>query len=157
MSNNNVTTSHIIDDDNIIINHKPVFDISKIIDHYSEKDGTEIKYICTSEISGSNTPIDVFFRETPHPKFGNKYFGIYLDSISNQTMITNADDIENDEFTMLEDDDKFYYSRYRHDFYRISETKAIDGGRAYCRFIGDGCNDWKIITLRLINGQFINV
>ena len=33
-----------------MIVHNPIFDTLKMEDHYSKKDGVEVKYVCTSEI-----------------------------------------------------------------------------------------------------------
>jgi len=89
----------------------------------------------------------VYYRETPHPEFGNRYFGLYYDTIRDHTMITNADKVESLEFGMIEVDGKYYYSQSHHDYKRIG-NKMIDGGRVYIR--SSGCD----VVLRIIDGKF---
>ena len=68
--------------------HENLFDIEKVEKIYSEKDGVEVKYVCTTDLRASDVPVDVFYRATPHPQFGNHYFGIYWDHVRDCTMIT---------------------------------------------------------------------
>lgn len=120
------------------IKHPKVFPdtTDEIEAHYSEKDGVEIKYVCTTDLEASDMPVDVFYRETPHPKFGNRYFGIYYDSFRDATMICNADIVEKFDFGMIKDsDNQYYYSSSHHDCIMV-EGKMIDGGRAYIRGFG---------------------
>ena len=92
--------------------------------------------------------MDIFYRETPHPEFGNKYFGLYQDPIQNHMMITNADKIEGVEFAMIKDrDDKYWYSSHRHDCLFI-DGGMIDGGRAYVRT--NGC---ETTLFKVENGE----
>ena len=130
------------------INHEPLFDTAKVEKIYSEKDGVDVKYVCTTDLKASDVPVDVFYRPTPHPQFGNRYFGIYYDHVRDCTMITNADIVESLEFGMIEVDGKYYYSQSHHD-YKVIEGKMIDGGRAYIRSSG-GCDS----VMRVINGKF---
>ena len=76
-----------------MIKHQPLFDTDKIVDHYERKDGVTIKYVCTSALGGQDFSVDVFYRDTPHPQFGNRYFGIYRNMFAAgaQILITNAD------------------------------------------------------------------
>ena len=83
------------------IQHHPLFDTAKIEEHYTQKDGVEVKYVCTTDLTASDVPVDVFYRETPHPTFGNRYFGLYYDRIRDHMMITNADIVESFEFGMI--------------------------------------------------------
>jgi hypothetical protein len=120
---------------NFNIKHRPDYDIEAIIKHYSEKDNVKIIYVCSSALSeyGAES-FDIFYRATPHPDFGNKYFGIIYRPYDDAMYITNADNVENLVFGMVFYDGKYYYSRSRHDFYEIPETNIfIDGGRAYIR------------------------
>ena len=57
------------------IQHYPLFNIKKAEALYTEKDGVEVKYVCTTDLRNSDIPADIFYRETPHPQFGNYYFG----------------------------------------------------------------------------------
>lgn len=133
------------------ISHKPQFDVDKVIAHYQEKDGVPIQYICTSDVHASDVPCDVFYRETPHPEFGNRYFGLYYDKFRGHMMITNADIIEDLEFGMIKSDGKWHYSKSHH-HYNQQDTAAIDGGRAYIRIVG---NSPQSITLVVKDGQFV--
>ena len=58
------------------IQHSPLFNIKKAEELYTEKDGVEVKYVCTTDLRNSDIPADIFYRETPHPEFGNYYFGL---------------------------------------------------------------------------------
>lgn len=124
------------------INHEPLFDTVEVENIYTEKDGVDVKYVCTTDLQASDVPVDVFYRATPHPQFGNRYFGIYHDHFRGHTMITNADIVEDLEFGMILVDGKYYYSQSHHD-YRVVEGKMIDGGRQYIRSSG-GADVFKI-------------
>ena len=130
--------------------HENLFDIEKVEKIYSEKDGVEVRYVCTTDLKASDVPVDVFYRATPHPQFGNRYFGIYHDHMRGCTMITNADIVESFEFGMVECDGKYYYSQSHHDYKVLDNGKMIDGGRAYIRS-SRGCD----AVMRVINGKFI--
>jgi hypothetical protein len=130
------------------IEHYPMFDTAKVEQIYSEKDGVEVKYVCTTDLQASDVPVDVFYRETPHPEFGNRYFGLYYDNVRGHTMITNADVVESLEFGMIEQDGKYYYSQSHHD-YKVVGDKMIDGGRMYVKSSGG------TTMMRVINGKFI--
>ena len=119
------------------IQHSPLFDTENVEKIYSEKDGVPVKYVCTSAANHGTSAMDIFYRPTPHPKFGNRYFGLYRNQFNNNAtvMIANADSIESYEFGMIEDDGKYYYSQHRHD-YKVVGEKMIDGGRQYIRSSG---------------------
>jgi hypothetical protein len=120
------------------IQHAPHFNREKVTEHYSKKDGVPVKYVCTSALGGEAQSMDIYYRETPHPEFGNKYFGLYQHPIENHLMITNADKIEGAEFAMIQDKDgKYWYSSHRHDCLFI-DGGMIDGGRSYVRT--NGCD-----------------
>ena len=135
------------------IQHEPLFDTAKVEKTYSEKDGVEVKYVCTTAIQEhAEFAADVFYRATPHPEFGNRYFGLYTNHFhqDNPTvMITNADTIESLEFGMIEVEGKYYYSQHRHD-YKVIEGKMIDGGRAYIR---SGAHDVDVFKIQ--DGEFV--
>jgi len=122
--------------------HENLFNIEEVEKIYTEKDGVEVKYVCTTDLRASDVPVDVFYRATPHPEFGNRYFGIYHDHFRGHTMITNADIVEDLEFGMILVDGKYYYSQSHHD-YKVVEGKMIDGGRQYIRSSG-GADVFKI-------------
>jgi hypothetical protein len=126
------------------IKHEPIFDIKTVADFYSEKDGVPVKYVCTSAPNTHATyAADIFYRETPHPEFGNRYFGLYNNHMD-QIMITNADMIEDLEFAMIEDTvGDLHYSAHRHD-YKVIGDKSIDGGRSYVRTNTDDLHFFKV-------------
>jgi hypothetical protein len=133
--------------------HEPLFESDKIEKHYSEKDGVPVKYVCTSALGGQEFAVDIFYRETPHPEFGNRYFGIYRNMFAagSQIMITNADVIEELEFAMAKDSDgNLHYSAHRHDYKVLDSGNMIDGGRAYARFSG------VVEYFKVKDGEFVN-
>ena len=132
------------------IHHDPIFNTEAIIEHYERKDGVDVKYVCTTDLVSGDVPVDVFYRETPHPEFGNRYFGLYWDTVRNNLMITNADVVESFEFGMIEQDGKYYYSQSHHDYKTLDNGKMIDGGRVYIK-TSQGCD----AVMRVINGKFI--
>ena len=124
----------------MMIKHEPLFDTDKISEHYTKKDGVPVTYVCTSALGYEAWAMDIFYRETPHPEFGNHYFGLYYNMVDTrvtqkpQIMITNADRIESVEFGLVEDDDgNLQYSAHRHDYKRFENGNMIDGGRAYIK------------------------
>lgn len=132
------------------IKHNPLFDTVKVEEHYTKKDGVDVKYVCTTDLRASDVPVDVFYRETPHPEFGNRYFGLYYDSIRDHMMITNADIVEQFEFGVVEDDDgNLQYSQSHHDYKHFENGNMIDGGRQYIRTT-NGCN-----VYRVVDGKFV--
>ena len=136
------------------IAHRPLFETAKVEKLYSEKDGVPVKYVCTSALGEQNFAVDVFYRETPHPKFGNHYFGIYRNHFADdvQVMITNADKIEDLEFGMKEVNGKWHYSQHRHDFHTVGDV-SLDGGRAYFRVVGNVNTPTKFFKVK--DGKFV--
>lgn len=136
--------------DNIV--HTPIFDTQKVIEHYSVKDGVDVKYVCTTAVSKhAEFSADVFYRDTPHPEFGNRYFALYMNPYAENAhvMITNADCVEDFDFGMIEDQNGcLHYSSHRHD-YKIIEDKMIDGGRSYIR-----SGDHPVKVYKIKNGKF---
>jgi hypothetical protein len=129
------------------IQHQSLFDTAWLEEHYSNKDGVPVKYVCTSDLRTSDIPMDIFYRETPHPEFGNYYFGVYKHPVTKDIFITNADEIESFEFGMIEHEGKYYYSQSHHD-YKTVGGKMIDGGRVYIRSSGG------TVAMRIKNGNF---
>lgn len=121
-----------------MILHNPVIDVKRIEEMYSKKDGIPVKYLCTTEFIHSRWMSDIFYRATPHPVFGNRYFGIELSPRG--SYIFNADPIETDDFfvfTMITNEDgNLAYSRDRHDLVN-QDNLFIDGGRTYVRTNAD--------------------
>ena len=118
----------------MIIKHYPITKIEQVEKVYSEKDGVVVKHVCSTEFGDLLT--DIFYRETPHPKFNNKYFAIYFRG--DKLYIANADEVENLTFGMVENDDgQLEYSQSRHDYKSFKNGNMIDGGRDYIRSSGD--------------------
>jgi hypothetical protein len=63
------------------IQHNPIFDTAKVEKLYTEKDGVEVKYVCTSALGSQEFATDIFYRATPHPQFGNRYFALYQNHV----------------------------------------------------------------------------
>ena len=130
---------------------------------YSEKDGVEVTYVCTTDLKASDNPVDIFFRETPHPEFGNRYFGIFYDIYRDHHYICNADYVEELEFGLVEDGDgNLHYSKSHHDFkyipgledlFEVNNSGFIDGGREYCRVGGTPCPN--VYWYEVKDGQMI--
>ena len=115
----------------MMIKHEPLFDTQNVCELFSQKENVPITYVCTSALGDEAQAMDIFYRETPHPQFGNRYFGLYHNG---NLMITNADRIESVEFGLVEDDDgDLQYSAHRHDYKLFENGNMIDGGRAYIK------------------------
>lgn len=133
-----------------MIKHEPSFNVEHIEETYTRKDKVPIKYVCTTEIKDNNTPCDVFYRETPHPEFGNRYFAICRIS-TGSVVIMNADEVETYSFGAIQDKEgNFHYSRFRWDFKSIGD-KFIDGGRAYVR----SSSVADVTYFRVVNGEMV--
>ena len=118
----------------MIIKHYPVTKIEQAEKFYSEKDGVSVKHVCTTEFGDAIA--DIFYRETPHPKFGNKYFCLFFRG--DDMYVANADSIEKLNFGMVENDDcQLEYSQSRHDYKTFKNGNMIDGGRDYIRSNGE--------------------
>jgi hypothetical protein len=138
----------------INIKHRPILDVKKAAEHYSIKDGTAVKYVCTSAIREQAAfAADIFYRETPHPEYGNRYFGLFS-NYANEIMISAADTIELLSFDMINVNGEYHYSRHRHDYYTIDDV-SIDGGRAYLRLSGNV--KYPVSTFRVKDGEFSKV
>ena len=115
------------------IKHYPITNINKVEELYSEKDGVPVKHVCSTEFGHSI--VDVFYRDTPHPKFGNRYFAVLFRD--NVPYIANADEVEKLTFGLVQNDNgDMEYSRSRHDYKRFKNGNMIDGGRDYIRSCG---------------------
>ena len=130
------------------IQHYPLFDTKKVIKHYQEKDQVPITYICTTDLNASDRPVDIFYRQTPHPEFGNRYFGMFINFNHGGVMICAADQVEGLEFGMIDVDGKYYYSQSHHD-YKVVGEKMIDGGREYIRTSG------SVDVFKIQDGNFV--
>lgn len=113
--------------------HYPISNIKKVEELYSDKDGVPVKHVCTTEFGDSI--VDVFYRDTPHPKFGNRYFAVLFRN--NVPYIANADEVEKLTFGLVQNDNgDMEYSRSRHDYKQFKNGNMIDGGRDYIRSCG---------------------
>ena len=131
-----------------MLKHNPIVDIEKVISHYSLKDGVPIKYVCSSSIRERGSVYDIFYREdgSPHPQFGNRYFGIIL--FDGLPYIGNADNIENLLFYTIDG----VYSQNQHDMRKV-EGGYLDGGRDYLRIVGNPKFD--VVTYKVKDGNFV--
>ena len=132
------------------IKHHPNFNTEEVCRKYSEKDGVKVKYVCTTDLRASDVPVDVFYRETPHPEFGNRYFGLYYDHYRDHVMICGADMVEGFQFGCVENDnDELEYSQSHHDYKQFGNGNMIDGGRQYIRSSGGS------VVYNVIDGEFV--
>lgn len=130
------------------IKHYPITNIFQAEQLYSEKDRVPVTYVCTTELSNGYIG-DIFYRDTPHPKFGNKYFALFFRD--DKLYIANADQVEDLTFGVVENDEgNLEYSQYRHDYKSFKNGNMIDGGRDYIRSSG------KVKVFVVRNGQTIN-
>jgi hypothetical protein len=117
-----------------MIKHFPITNTDKVIEHYSQKDNVPINYVCTTDFRMSDRPADIFYRDSPHPEFGNRYFGIAVNYEDGSYTIFNADEIESFTFGLVEDDDgNLQYSQSHHEYKSFDNGNMIDGGRRYIR------------------------
>jgi hypothetical protein len=139
------------------IQHSPLFDTARVEQLYTEKDGVEVKYVCTTAVQQhAEFAADVFYRATPHPEFGNRYFALYQNHWADGAaiMITNADQIENFEFGMIEGPEGWEYSQHRHDYRPVGDC-AVDGGRSYFKRAGDLSVPAKF--MKIVDGKFVEM
>ena len=138
------------------IQHEPLFDTAKVEELYTQKDGVDVTYVCTTDLRASDVPVDVSYRATPHPEFGNRYFGLYRNqhfASDGTVMITNADMIEDLEFGMIEGPNGWEYSQHRHDYRSVGDC-AVDGGRSYFKCVGDLSVPTKF--MKIVDGEFVD-
>ena len=132
------------------VKHFPILDTEAALEHYKSEGA---KYVCTTELKAYGIPTDVFYRPTPHPIYGNRYLGLYRDTITNNVFIYNADTVENLDFCVIDNGKgEWTYSQYTHDFLSWGEN-YIDGGRAYTRVGGNPLP--KVVSLRIVDGEFV--
>ena len=132
-----------------MIKHEPVFNTEKVVEEYEKQDGVPVKYVCTTDIYHSDVPVDVFYRETPHPQFGNRYLALYHD-YHGRVMISNADKVEELEFGMVVNDEgDWEYSQSHHDYKSFNNGSMIDGGRQYIR--SSGFHE----VYKIVDGEFV--
>jgi hypothetical protein len=116
------------------IKHYPVTNIEQAEKLYSEKDGVPVKHVCTTAFGDAIA--DIFYRETPHPEFDNRYFCLFFRG--DDLYVANADYVEKLNFGMIENDEgQLEYSQSRHDYKSFNNGNMIDGGRDYIRSSGE--------------------
>jgi len=131
------------------IQHYSVTDVDSVAEFYTRKDGMPIRYVCTTALdSEAASAYDIFYRSTPHPEFGNYYFGIIPNPFQGGFFITNADHVTDFVFTCgFDNQGSLVYSRHRHDLVEV-QGGSIDGGRAYLKVSGSP----KVLTAVVKNG-----
>jgi hypothetical protein len=139
------------------IRHYPIFDTKVVEDLYTKKDGVPVSYVCTTGREKDTYARDIFYRETPHPTFGNRYFGLYHDQErllynTSHLMISAADWVEDLKFDMIKSEGWYFYSSHRWDMVNTA-VGSIDGGRAYTRLGGSVIP--KVETFVVRNGKFV--
>jgi len=136
----------------MIIKHFPISNTDKVIEHYSAKDSVPISYVCTTDFKRSDRPVDIFYRDSPHPTFGNRYFGIGINHEDGSYVIFNADEVEKFSFGMAEDDEgNLQYSQSHHDYKSFDNGNMIDGGREYIRSSYTGVDIYVVSDGKMIN------
>lgn len=138
------------------VRHYPRFDTKKVEQLYTEKDAVPVTYVCTTGRENDTYARDIFYRETPHPKFGNRYFGLHYGTYPTlddkpALYIADADWVEDLTFAMIQSEGWYYYSSHRHDMVNTA-VGFIDGGRAYTRVGGNPIPNVETFVVR--NGQF---
>jgi hypothetical protein len=133
------------------INHRPILDVKFCEEAYTKKDGVPVKYVCTTALDGGVNAGDVFYRDTPHPQFGNRYFQLIV--LHGNLFIRGADVVEGLIFDMLYGNSYWHYSQHRHDFLSVGDC-AIDGGRAYTKLLGENLITH---TFKVKDGEFVCV
>lgn len=130
------------------VKHFPIFDTEAALEHYKSEGA---RYVCTTELEAYGIPTDVFYRPTPHPVYGNRYFGLYGNGYGD-IFICNADAVEELDFCVIDNGKgEWTYSQYTHDFLSWG-IGYIDGGRAYTRVGGNPLP--KVVSLRIVDGEF---
>ena len=118
-------------------NRTPYYFTEKGIEHIeSMRDATYIGYWCGRTKDGywAEKPLDVFYVEEPDTDKGHtNYFGLIIDPLSKQVMITDASSCFQEAITGIVEDGVVYVSRYRHDFVQTPSGSSIDGGRDYIK------------------------
>lgn len=129
------------------VRHFPIFDTEVVLEHYKSEG---VKYVCTTELKAYGISNDIFYRPTPHPVYGNHYFGLYK-APNGLAYIRNADGVETLEFCVIDNGKgEWTYSQHTHDY--LSWGKGyIDGGRSYTRVGGNLLP--KVVVLQVVNGE----
>lgn len=138
------------------IRHYSIFDTKAVEDLYTKKDGVPVTYVCTTGRENDTYARDIFYRETPHPKFGNKYFCLYRNpnpESKGTLLIGSADWVEDLKFDMIKSEGWYFYSSHRWDMVNTA-VGFIDGGRAYTR-LGFSVITPRVETFVVRSGKFV--
>lgn len=82
-----------------------------------------------------NLPMAIFYCKEKHPVSDSRYFAFYYNE-SGQSYVTNGQSAVDEPFTVIEQEGEYFNSVFRHDYNSLGSV-AIDGGRDYCRIIGN--------------------
>ncbi len=119
---------------NLTIVHSPVGDVKALEKFYSEKDGVPCTYVLTTcnpqdKSRRMYDMYDIFYRETPHPVFGNKYFGI-----SSSGYICNGDFVAGMPVSLIEANKKYFYGQAA----RTLKAAGVDTSNTIRTVVQDG-------------------
>lgn len=116
---------------------KPYYFTQEGIERIEEmRDATYMGYWCGKTKSGSwaERPLDVFYVPNPDTDKGHThYFGLLLNGLTKDVMITDASSCFSEPIVGLVENDIVYVSRYRHDYVNTPSGGSIDGGRDYTK------------------------
>lgn len=151
-------TFPLIFDENEIV-HRPFYaDVVKAEKLYSKKEGVPVKYVLTSSLDARGIAVDIYFRETPHPQFGNRYFGLFR---TNGTIaICDADPIEGLFIDTIKADAGWIYSTNVLDMVTMvhdGEGVSIDGGRDYRRILAKDFSNIINRKFKVKDGNLIHI
>jgi hypothetical protein len=125
------------------IKHTTITQIDTVIETYKKTEDADITYVCTTDLITTDTPVDVFYRATPHPEHGNNYFGLLING--GVVEIVNADMVTNLHFGMVENDDGLLeYSRTANEAKAFKNGNTISGGRVRIKSNAP-CDIFKIV------------
>ena len=117
--------------------------------------GKYMGYWTTQRKDGSwnDMPVDVFYQPNPDVTRGHShYFGMYRDTFTDETKITDAKSAFSSPLIgLLTDDGEVIVSRYRHDYVSKGD-KFIDGGRDYVR---SSVVDESMMLITVDRDQFV--
>lgn len=120
-----------------MIKHNSYFVVDQVVQHFKKRDSVSIIYVCTTALGNGTDAYDVFYRSTPHPQFGNHYFGVRPALGEGSMFICDDDVVEGMQLACVEDiNGALHYSAHRHDCVKLDNGNMIDGGRAYTRATG---------------------
>jgi hypothetical protein len=111
-------------------------DVTKVEKKYN---ATYVGDFCLRTKSGnwSDSPVAIFWQETPPVEGYSNYFGI-LEQHGTLLITSGASAFSEPIEGIVARNGEVNFSRYRHDFhYSTDGSVAVDGGRDYMRVLGD--------------------